>query len=229
MAAVPAPSQRSKRNLKWQDLGFTADEETLFNVLGIQILPYVLPTLALKPADFTFANGGLVSIVDATGTMLVKVTSPADTIANSAANGMHVIAFNETFDGTNWNSFRGAQDITVFVLDVRTTTTNSADQVVFNHRGVRLFLDVTAASGTVPTLDVKIQSRDGTNGKYFDVTNGAFSTATAVSSAQLLIYPGVPAGTGISSQPLSRQWRAVATIGGTTPSFTFSLGATMIL
>jgi hypothetical protein len=107
-----------------------------------------------------------------------------------------------------------------------TTTTNSADLANYGARGVVLVLDVTAASGTSPTLDVKVQVKDTLSGKYVDLAGAAFAQKTAANTSMLTIYPGSTVAANVSiSIPLPDTWRVVATIGGTTPSFTFTLGA----
>ena len=72
------------------------------------------------------------------------------------------------------------------------------------------FLNITAVSGTSPTLDIKFQdSYDGTN--WVDVASGAFAQKNA---------------TGVSSLVLSTvgpYLRAVQDVGGTSPSFTYDL------
>lgn len=74
---------------------------------------------------------------------------------------------------------------------------------------LRAQLDVTAASGTTPTLDVVIEdSLDGTNWN----TIGTFSQKTAVSREVINI-----------TIPFASRVRVRWTVGGTTPSFTFSL------
>lgn len=73
---------------------------------------------------------------------------------------------------------------------------------------VCLDLNVTAASGTTPTLDVAIEtSKDGTNWRSL----GSFAQKTGVSSERKS-FVGV-----------DRFIRANAAIGGTTPSFTYSV------
>ena len=53
---------------------------------------------------------------------------------------------------------------------------------------------------------------------------------TITGTANLMLYPGVAETANVSvSDVLPKMWRVVATIGGTTPSFTFSLGASVIL
>lgn len=77
--------------------------------------------------------------------------------------------------------------------------------------GLIFQLVVTAASGTTPTLDVVIEDTiDGVN--WFNIATFAQVTGAAT---QVQRYSGVK----------GPQVRARATIGGTTPSFTFSVTA----
>lgn len=75
-------------------------------------------------------------------------------------------------------------------------------------------LDVSAVSGTTPTLDVKIQGWAILSEKWHDVVTFAQQTTTT----STVIAP--------QTANLDFQvYRALWTIGGTTPSFTFTLGA----
>lgn len=74
------------------------------------------------------------------------------------------------------------------------------------------FLSVTASSGTTPTLDVKIQGKMPVSGAWVDLHSASFTQATAATSQAITV-----------AGPLPPEIRAVATIGGTTPSFTFSV------
>lgn len=70
-------------------------------------------------------------------------------------------------------------------------------------------LIVSAASGTSPTLDAKVQhSPDGTN--WFDLMT--FTQATAATT-ECKSHTG----------PIFERVRAVGTIGGTTPQFSFTV------
>lgn len=110
-----------------------------------------------------------------------------------------------------------------FPSAARTATTNGVDQVNYHGRGIRLHLDITAASGTTPTLDVTIQAL--VNGIYIAIAGAAFTQKTTTGTDELVIYPGIAETANESvSDIIPFRWRAVATIGGTTPSFTFSLG-----
>lgn len=115
--------------------------------------------------------------------------------------------------------------VSVFGSAARTATANSDDIDNYAARGARCVLDITAASGTTPTLDVKLQSKDPISGKYVDLPGAAFAQKTATGTDDLTVYPGVAETANETvSDVLAGVWRAVATIGGTTPSFTFTLG-----
>jgi hypothetical protein len=92
----------------------------------------------------------------------------------------------------------------------RATSGNGTSIEVGNRTEVRgLVLDVTAASGTAPTLDVSIQtSDDNTTWR----TLKSFAQKTGVANDHL------------SSGGLDRYLRFSWVIAGTTPSFTFSAG-----
>jgi hypothetical protein len=76
---------------------------------------------------------------------------------------------------------------------------------------LRAQLNVTAASGTTPTLDVVIEdSLDGTNWN----TIGTFAQKTTTGREVINV-------TGLFSDQMRVRW----TVGGTTPSFTFAVDA----
>ncbi len=75
------------------------------------------------------------------------------------------------------------------------------------------FLNVTAVSGGTPSLTMKLQySYDAAN--WTDVPSGAMSAITAVGIREL---------NSVSPTGPARFYRWVATISGTTPSFTFDM------
>lgn len=104
---------------------------------------------------------------------------------------------------------RGASE-TLVAPAARTASGNSGALGQFSHAAVlRLQLDVTAASGTSPTLDVVIEDTlDGTNYN----TIGTFAQKTAAGREVINI-----------TTPFSETLRVRWTVGGTTPSFTFSV------
>jgi len=73
-------------------------------------------------------------------------------------------------------------------------------------------LVVGAVSGTTPTLDVKVQESDTSGGTYTDIAGATFTQVTAANKQQLINFKR------------SKRWlRAVATVGGTTPSFALAV------
>lgn len=73
-----------------------------------------------------------------------------------------------------------------------------------------LLLSIGARSGTTPTLDVKLQHSDD-DSSYSDVAGAAFAQKTNTGFAEL------------TARNFKRYVRVVATIAGTTPSFTFAV------
>lgn len=94
----------------------------------------------------------------------------------------------------------------------RTTSSQSATLSGFGatHK-LLLFLNVTAASGTTPTLNAVVEDTlDGTNWR----TIATFAQRTAVSTDYQQVLT-----TALFADRIRVRW----TIGGTTPSFTFSV------
>ena len=107
-----------------------------------------------------------------------------------------------------------AQQATLHTSAAETATVTGADVDTEQLGSANFYLDVTAVTGTTPTLDVKIQEKDPVSGKYFDLFS--FTQKTAISSERKSYGSG-------AGELLGKVIRYVATIGGTTPSFTFSL------
>ena len=92
--------------------------------------------------------------------------------------------------------------------------------------GLTLFLNVTAVSGTIPTLNVKLQVLDQVSNVWMDVAGAAFSTVTAVTTLTFTMFPGAVNTPNVSlNQTIRNIYRAAYTLAGTSPSFTFSLGS----
>lgn len=95
-------------------------------------------------------------------------------------------------------------------------------------RGVQIGVDITAITGTSPTLTVIVEGLDDASGKYYTLLSSAALTATG--TTLLTVYPGVTAAAnGAASQALPKTWRIRYTIGGTGPAVTATVGASLIL
>lgn len=105
---------------------------------------------------------------------------------------------------------------------IYTAIPSAARTATFNHNlnglagqyeEMVLYLDVTAASGTTPTLDVVYQTTNG-DGTWF--THTSMTQATSVTTERVVV-----------TRPIGVESRLLCTIGGTTPSFTFSVACEM--
>lgn len=108
----------------------------------------------------------------------------------------------------NFNS-----EASVVASGARTATSNTSARQTGYGRTVSVMLDVTAVSGTTPSMTVSVEwSPDGTT--FFPVeTPDAFTAITATKKvAKSFTVKGA-------------YWRLVWTISGTTPSFTFAAHA----
>lgn len=95
----------------------------------------------------------------------------------------------------------------------RTTSSNSGSLDALGYGMINATLDVTAVSGTNPTLDVFVEaSDDGTNWSHFI----QFARVTATGNQR---YQG--------ARLAGRYYRFRWVIAGTTPSFTFSITTTL--
>lgn len=109
----------------------------------------------------------------------------------------------------------------VIALAARTSSLNTDFQLNPRAIGAIFTLKISAASGTTPTYDLKIQRYDSATATWHDITGAAFAQKTAAGNDQLVVYPGITATANKAvSNVLAKNLRLVETIGGTTPSFT---------
>jgi hypothetical protein len=154
---------------------------------------------------------------------LVKldITKPARILRDPATNQLFLEYF-----GVDNNPYRIpfnlliAQHHEQTYLPSQVVTTNGdsgATPLIILHGSVVVFfLDVTGVSGTSPTLDVYIDIQDPASGKW--VNQDKF-TATPITTT----------GTwAIALQVRSTKYRIRWVLGGTNPSFTFSVGVVII-
>ena len=116
-------------------------------------------------------------------------------------------------------STNGLQHAKVLTVDgVRTATDADGegriDGLAGSALGAVAVLSVSNVLGTVPTLDVKLQHSTD-DSVWVDIPSGAFPQQTAATgvNGEYLSIPGT----------INRYVRAVWTIAGTTPSFTFNV------
>lgn len=116
----------------------------------------------------------------------------------------------------------------VTALAAASAGANGDDQVNINARGLKLIIDITALSGTSPTLTVTIQGKDAVSGKYFTILASAALAAQA--TTVLTVFPGLTASANVTANDvLPRDWRVIYAIGGTGPSVTATISAALLM
>jgi hypothetical protein len=97
----------------------------------------------------------------------------------------------------------------------RTSTGNGTGVDMQTYDGdLVLVLDSAAGTGTTPTLAITVEHSDASGSGYTAISGAAFTTVTTTASQQKLV---------ISKDEAKRYVRVTYTLGGTTPSFTFSV------
>ena len=119
-------------------------------------------------------------------------------------------------------------DISVLTLTAQGAgTVLSSDQLNPAGSGIKLVIDITAITGTSPTLTVTLQGKDTTSGKYFTILASAALNATG--TTVLTVFPSAPVAANVSANDLlPRSWRVSAVVGGTGPSVTATIGASVV-
>jgi hypothetical protein len=106
-------------------------------------------------------------------------------------------------------------------------TVPSSDQFNPAGSGIKLVIDITAISGSSPTLTVTLQGKDTTSGKYYTILASAALNATG--TTVLTVFPGATASANVAANDiLPRTWRVSAVVGGSGPSVTATIGASVV-
>jgi len=97
---------------------------------------------------------------------------------------------------------------------VTSTATSSAIDLLEYDGDVLLILDSAAGGGSSPTLDIKLTECATTGGTYTDLSGATFTQVVGAASMQTLT---------INKDSSERFIKIVQTIGGSSPTFTFSI------
>ncbi|MDB5162336.1 MAG: hypothetical protein JWM52_844 [Candidatus Saccharibacteria bacterium] len=152
---------------------------------------------------------------------------PSDGYTNES-DMLQSTALSSVFNGTSWDRQRGlSTPTTTGDTGAKTATGNGATQTNVGNKGVQIFIDLVAVSGTTPTCVFKLQGSVDGGTLWYDIPGAATASLTTLTDVGITVYPGltVLAGTittgttAVASNIIPRNWRVVWTIGGTTPSF----------
>ena len=117
---------------------------------------------------------------------------------------------------------------TVATLTAASTSGSSVIQNNLSANGIVVGINVTAVTGTSPTLVVTVKGIDPASGVAYTLLASASITATGFTT--LTVYPGAAAAANSSvSLPVPNQFQVSWTIGGTTPAFTATIGGALIV
>lgn len=97
---------------------------------------------------------------------------------------------------------------------VTSTATSSAIDLKEYDGDVSLILTSAAGTGSSPTLDVKVTDSATSSGTYTDLSGATFTQVTGSVSMQVITF---------SKDECKRFIKIVQTVGGSTPSFTYSI------
>ena len=113
------------------------------------------------------------------------------------------------------NAFEAATLYALHPTAARTATGQGSAVDIRDVEGdLAVTLDSAAGTGTTPTLDVKLQDSDDGSTGWADVSGATFTQVAGVAAQQKIT---------VDTNAMKRYVRAAYTIGGTTPSFTFSV------
>ena len=139
----------------------------------------------------------------------------------------------QRYNGSAWEDVYNNTQGTLLASAARTAYGTSSTQTNTNARGVVFTINVTAVSGTSPEMSFTINFIDPVTGNPTYVGNS--SNITATGAYNFIVYPANNVSSlggqnlGIIGSPIPRDWQLAYNMGGTSPSFTFSVGYCYIL
>ena len=124
-------------------------------------------------------------------------------------------------------SYRNEETGSVLTLTAAAAGTNSANLDVAYGKGIILFINVSAITGTSPTLTVTLQGRDGVSGAFYTILASAALSATGLTV--LRVFPGIAAVANVSASDIIPPTCRISTaIAGTTPAVTATINAVVV-
>jgi len=207
----------------------TLSRNTGFNGATWDRLRTLVSNADAQAAAVTGLQGVVARLTGFNGTTFDRLLSAgdnADAVAVATLGELLTLARNSLFNGTAWDRARGNTEATVLASAARTTTTNSADQTNYNARGVHVLLNVTVVPG-VDTVTLSIQGKDPVSAVYYTLLTGLAVVGAGMNVYK--VFPGITAvANGTASDVLPRTWRVAVTHSAAT-SFTYSVGAALVI
>ena len=118
-------------------------------------------------------------------------------------------------------------DTAPVVLTAASASGNSADLVNLKARGAVFYVNISAITGTSPTLTVTIQGKDAASGTYYTILASTALNATGLTV--LRVYPGLTASANATvNDVLPAAYRISYAIGGTGPAVTATINVSLV-
>ncbi|HEX5417740.1 MAG TPA: hypothetical protein VFZ25_18945 [Chloroflexota bacterium] len=164
-------------------------------------------------------------------TDLVVIDGSADGVVVPASASLLVAAAGARFNGSGWDREYNNVAGTLLANAARTANTSSPVQTNFNARGVAIWLNVTAASGT-GGVSLSPEVIDPVSGTVKGLLPSQ-SPQTTTGCSWVIVYPGLLNQYGgltcnVYSLALPRDWQLTVSHGDAT-SYTYSVGYSYIV
>ena len=115
-------------------------------------------------------------------------------------------------------------DSTLATLTAAAAGTVNGPDMTCSGSALSVGVNITALTGTSPTLQVTISGKDAASGQYYTVLQSAVLAATGFTLLQ--IGAGlVAAANSVANAVMPSTFRISYTVGGTTPAVTATIGA----
>ena len=187
---------------------------------GTGVVTVTLQSMSYETVVSAYLQG--TSTVD---TELPAAAAISDTLANPTTP--QIASDQMTFNGSTWERQRSVSLTTnVDTSSARTATGTGATLTNYSGaKGLSVWVNVTAVTGTTPSCVFKLQwsPDNGTTWIDWDTTNLQSSAVTATGTVLLKVGQAqANAANSTKQDHIPRQVRLAWTITGTTPSFTFA-------
>lgn len=189
-------------------------------------LASLISATPVSTATYGLTTYSVLAGVSSGNTIRSLVTATGFTAGGSAATSLVMVeARASNSAATTYEQVFNNLNVSVLTSAPRTTTQTSADQTNWNHRGIKVVLDVTAGSSL--SLVFTLNNKDLNSGKYYNVFTGG--TVTGVSTNVYTIYPGATAVANVTvNDIIARLFQTVITAGNAT-SATYTLSYSLIV
>lgn len=146
------------------------------------------------------ASGNPISSMNPAGVNISQIGSVSTQMASSdgVATSNVLEAVPGLYNGAGIDRQRGNIDTYVLLASGTITgNSNSGDQINYNGRGIKLFVNSGAFGSGASTITVTLQGKDPVSGQYYTVLTSASLTASTFTV--LSVYPGLTASANVTA------------------------------